>query len=96
MKMTRTMRKRIRSLTRKQLLAYVFLSAKDLASEQSLSKLSSFEIGNIIITWGHQGDPKEFPEFIRKVKDLARGDDERFQKFYLDNTEFEDVEPAED
>ena len=95
MKMTRTMRKRIRSLTRKQLLAYVFLSANDLASEQSLSKLNAFEIGNIIITWGYQEDPKEFPEFVRKIKELSRGDDERFQKFYLDNTEFEDVEPAQ-
>ena len=95
MRMTRTMRKRVRSLTRKQLLAYVFLTAKDLASEQSLSKLSAFEIGNIIIAWGYQGDPKEFPEFISKVKDLAGSDDERFQKFYLDNTEFEDVKPAE-
>ena len=88
------MRKRIRSLTRKQLLAYVFLSAKDLASEQSLGKLNAFEIGNIIISWGYQSDPKEFPEFVRKVKELAKGDDERFQKFYLDNTEFADVEPA--
>jgi len=95
MAMTRTMRKRIRSLTRKQLLAYVFLSAEDLASEQSLSKMNAFEIGNIIIAWGHQGDPADFPELIRRAKDLSRGDDERFQKFYLDNTEFEDVEPAE-
>ena len=95
MKMTRTMRKRIRSLTRKQLLAYIFLSAVDLAEEQSLEKLNSFEIGNIVISWGHQADPKEFPEYIRKVKDLSRSEDERFQKFYLDNTEFEDVEPAQ-
>ncbi|MFZ5501158.1 MAG: hypothetical protein ACOY58_04515 [Candidatus Micrarchaeota archaeon] len=95
MKMTRTMRKRVRSLTRKQLLAYVFLSAENLGDEPSLRKLNSFEIGTIIISWGYHGDPKEFPEYIRKVKDLARGDDERFQKFYLDNTEFEDVEPAE-
>ncbi|MEW6356801.1 MAG: hypothetical protein AB1696_10765 [Planctomycetota bacterium] len=94
MKMTRTMRKRVRSLTRKQLLAYVFLSAEDLGDEPSLRKLTSFEIGAIIISWGYPGDPKEFPEYIRKVKDLARSDDERFQKFYLDNTEFEDVEPA--
>lgn len=95
MRMTRTMRKRIRSLTRKQLLAYVFLNAKDLASEQSLGKLNAFEVGNIIIAWGYNGDPKQFPDFVRKVKDLAGSEDERFQKFYLDNTEFEDVEPAQ-
>ena len=95
MKMTRTMRKRIRSLTRKQLLAYIFISANDLASEQSLGKLNSFEIGNVIIGWGYQEDPKEFPECVRRAKELARSDDERFQKFYLDNTEFADVEPAQ-
>ncbi|NOZ21244.1 MAG: hypothetical protein GXP25_09150 [Planctomycetes bacterium] len=95
MKMTRTMRKRVRSLTRKQLLAYLFMSAEDLADEQSLGKLNSFEMGSIVISWGYHSDPKEFPEYIRKVKDLARSEDERFQKFYLDNTEFEDVEPAE-
>ena len=86
MKMTRNMRKRIRSLTRKQLLAYVFLTARDLAGEQSLRNLNAFELGNIIISWGYDGDPRDFYGRVKKAKKLAKEDDERFGKFWLDNT----------
>jgi len=93
------MRKRIRSLTRKQILGYIFLDRFEHIPEQEaqagLRELTRRHLGDIVISWGYVGTPDDFYRKVRQAKAIARSDDPQFLEFLKNNTKPEDEEAAE-
>ena len=85
---------RIRSLTRKQTWAYIFLDRfehiPDQETQDSLKGLSRRHLCDIIISWGYVGTPDDFYRKVRQAKAVARSDDRQFVDFYHKNTKSED------
>lgn len=88
MKLSRNMRRRIRSLTRKQLLAYIFLDgvAKIDVTETPVKEMTKKLLGDIIIAWGYDGKAERFYKQVRDAKALASSDDELFWEFSKKHT----------
>jgi len=86
-------------MTRKQLLAYIFLdpTARESTSKESgsVAKLSKWELGNMIISWGYVGKPEDFYKRTEDARALARAMPPDFEKFYIENTEFSRASPED-
>jgi len=99
MRLSRKMRQKIRHMTRKQLLAYIFLDTEArrsvVAGEGSVAKFSKWELGNLIISWGYVGTPRDFYKKTEAAKVVARSQSEDFDRFYVENTDFSKAAPED-
>ncbi|MEW6358144.1 MAG: hypothetical protein AB1696_17560 [Planctomycetota bacterium] len=88
MRLSRNMRRRIRSLTRKQLLAYIFLDgvAKIDVAETPVTDMTKKLLGDVIVSWGYDGKAEQFYRHIREAKALAASDDDLFTGFSRKHT----------
>lgn len=88
MKLSRNMRRRIRSLSRKQLLGYVFLdgAAKIDVAETPVKEMTKKLLGDVIISWDYDGEAEDFYRQLRDAKALAMSKDELFWEFYRKHT----------
>ena len=88
MKLSRNMRRRIRSLTRRQLLAYILLdgAARIEGTEVPVKDMTKTVLGDIIISWGCDDTPDSIYKQVKDAKALADSDDELFLEFYKKHT----------
>ncbi|NOZ21134.1 MAG: hypothetical protein GXP25_08590 [Planctomycetes bacterium] len=88
MKLSRNMRRRIRSLTRRQLLAYIFLDgvAKLDVEETPVKEMTKKLLGDVIVSWGWEGKAEDFYRHLRDAKALAASNDDLFCEFFRKHT----------
>lgn len=82
------MRRRIRSLTRRQLLAYIFLdgAARIEGTDTPVREMTKRVLGDAAVSWGYSGKAEQFYKQIKNARVLAKSDDELFHEFLKKHT----------